>query len=143
MHTFKTQYISQRHIYPGLPWWLSSKASACNAGDHLQHRRYLFGPRVGKIPWRRKWQLTPVFLPKKPTDRGAWRARVHGITRVGEDFVTKPPPYVPKGTGQIQHSTCLWGKRGNTGSGGGEGEKNAHIRERASVSPLWFHGPAS
>ena len=22
-----------------------------------------FNPWVGKIPWRRKWQLTPVFLP--------------------------------------------------------------------------------
>ena len=22
-----------------------------------------FHPRVGKIPWRRKWQPTPVFLP--------------------------------------------------------------------------------
>ena len=21
--------------------------------------------RVGKIPWRRKWQPTPVFLPRK------------------------------------------------------------------------------
>ena len=21
--------------------------------------------RIGKIPWRRKWQLTPVFLPEK------------------------------------------------------------------------------
>ena len=24
-----------------------------------------FHPRVGKIPWRRKWQPTPVFLPGK------------------------------------------------------------------------------
>ena len=22
-----------------------------------------------KIPWRRKWQPTPVFLPENPTDR--------------------------------------------------------------------------
>ena len=22
-------------------------------------------PGLGKIPWRRKWQLTPVFLPGK------------------------------------------------------------------------------
>ena len=22
-----------------------------------------FDPRVKKIPWRRNWQLTPVFLP--------------------------------------------------------------------------------
>ena len=24
-----------------------------------------FNPWVGKIPWRRKWQPTPVFLPGK------------------------------------------------------------------------------
>ena len=24
-----------------------------------------FNPWVGKIPWRRKWQRTPVFLPGK------------------------------------------------------------------------------
>ena len=27
--------------------------------------RYRFDPWVGKIPWRRKWQPTPVFLPGK------------------------------------------------------------------------------
>ena len=35
--------------------------SACNAGD-LQCRFNLW---VGKIPWRRKWQPTPVLLPGK------------------------------------------------------------------------------
>ena len=29
-----------------------------------------FDPWVGKIPWRRKWQPTPVFLPGNPMDRG-------------------------------------------------------------------------
>ena len=24
--------------------------------------------------------------------RGAWQATVHGVTRVGHDLVTKPPP---------------------------------------------------
>ena len=35
---------------------------------HLQCRRcrrHRFDPWVGKIPWRRKWQPTPVFLPGK------------------------------------------------------------------------------
>ena len=41
----------------GLPWWLSGKESAC------QRRRRRFDPWVGKIPWRRKWQPTPVFSP--------------------------------------------------------------------------------
>ena len=31
----------------------------CNAGDNG------FDPWVGKIPWRRKWQSTPVFLSGK------------------------------------------------------------------------------
>ena len=36
--------------------------------NHLQcrrHRRWGFDPWVWKIPWRRKWQSTPVFLPGK------------------------------------------------------------------------------
>ena len=32
----------------------------CRAG-----RRCGFDPWVGKIPWRRTWQPTPVFLPEK------------------------------------------------------------------------------
>ena len=35
----------------------SDKESAC------QFRRRRFVPWVGKIPWRRKWQPTPIFLP--------------------------------------------------------------------------------
>jgi len=31
----------------------------------LQCRRARFHPQVGKIPWRRKWQPIPVFLPGK------------------------------------------------------------------------------
>ena len=30
---------------------------------HLQCRRPGFDPWVGKIPWRRRWQPTPIFLP--------------------------------------------------------------------------------
>ena len=43
----------------GSPWWLSGKESAC------QHRRCGFNPLERKIPWRRKWQPTPVVLPQK------------------------------------------------------------------------------
>ena len=32
-----------------------------------------FDPWVGKIPWRRKWQPTPVFLPAKSH---GWRSLV-------------------------------------------------------------------
>jgi len=39
--------------------WLSCKDCAC------QCRRHGFDPWVRKIPWRRKWQPTSVFLPGK------------------------------------------------------------------------------
>ena len=42
-----------------LPRWLSGKESA------HQCRRYRLDPWAGKIPWGRKWQSTPVFLPGK------------------------------------------------------------------------------
>ena len=47
-------------------------------------------PWIGKIPWRRKWQPTPVFLPGKSMDRGDWWATVHGVARVRYDLVPKP-----------------------------------------------------
>ena len=30
---------------------------------HRRHKRKGFNPWAKKIPWRRKWQLTPIFLP--------------------------------------------------------------------------------
>ena len=38
------------------------KESACQCRSR---RRLGFDPWVGEIPWRRKWQPTPVFLPGK------------------------------------------------------------------------------
>ena len=47
----------------GFPGGSVCKESACDEGDHLQCRRPGFISWVGKIPWRRKWPPTPVFLP--------------------------------------------------------------------------------
>ena len=46
----------------GLPRWLSGKEFACKS---RRCRRLGFNPWVQKIPWRRKWQPTPVFLPRE------------------------------------------------------------------------------
>ena len=40
-----------------------------------------FIPRVGKIPWRRKWQPTPVSSLGDPMDRGAWWATANGVAK--------------------------------------------------------------
>jgi len=29
------------------------------------YKRSRYGPWVGKMPWRRKWEPPPVFLPEK------------------------------------------------------------------------------
>ena len=41
----------------GLPRWFSGKEPTC------QCRRHRFNPGVGKISWRRKWQLASAYLP--------------------------------------------------------------------------------
>ena len=60
--------------FHGLPWWLSEE-STC------QSRRCGFEPWVREIPWRRKWQHTPVFLSVDSQDRGSWWEPVHGVTK--------------------------------------------------------------
>ena len=68
-------------------WWWTRRPACCNScgcrvghdwvtelhwggSSHKKpayqcrrHKRHGFNPWVGKIPWRRKWQPTPVFLP--------------------------------------------------------------------------------
>ena len=50
-------------------WWKGGQAWCWHFGwwsfsiIRLQCGRPGFNPWVGKIPWRRKWQPTPVFLP--------------------------------------------------------------------------------
>ena len=67
----------------GLPWWLRWQRIC------LQCRRPGFDPWVGKIPWRRAWQPTPVFLPGESRGQrslggyGPW-----GLQTVGRDLAT-------------------------------------------------------
>ena len=45
-----------------------------------RHRRCLFDPWVGKIPWRSEWNPLQYSCLESPImDRGAWWARVHGV----------------------------------------------------------------
>ena len=44
-------------------------------------RTHGLDPWVTKIPWRRKWQLTLIFLPGKSHVRGAWHAVVHRVSK--------------------------------------------------------------
>ena len=47
-------------LLSGFPGGASGKEPACQC---RRQKRHGFDPWVGKIPWRRAWQPTPVFLP--------------------------------------------------------------------------------
>lgn len=47
-----------------------------------------------EIPWRRKWQPSPIFLPGDPMVRGAWQTTILGVARV-DATATKPLPSPP------------------------------------------------
>ena len=54
-----------------------------NAEDIKRHE---LDPWMGKIPWRRKWQPIPVFLPGKlPGRRSLVGYSPWGLKRVGHD----------------------------------------------------------
>ena len=68
----------------GFSWKLEGNVASLVAQTKsvcLQCRKPGFDPWFRKIPWRRKWQPTPVFLPGKSHDRGAQQATVHGIAK--------------------------------------------------------------
>ena len=44
----------------GFPGGISGEEPACQC---RKHKRHGLDPWVGKIPWRRKWQPTPVLVP--------------------------------------------------------------------------------
>ena len=49
-------------LHTNFPRGSAGKEPACQC---RRHRRHGFNPWVRKIPWRRKWQPTPVFFPEK------------------------------------------------------------------------------
>ena len=63
-------------IYNSL--WHCGKEPACPC---RRPKRRRFDPWVRKIPWRRDWQLPPVFFLENPMDTGAGGATVHGVSK--------------------------------------------------------------
>ena len=52
-----------------------------------RYRRHRFNPWVGKIPWRRAWQPTPVLSPRKsPWTEEPGRLQSMGLQRVCHDW---------------------------------------------------------
>ena len=77
--------FSQVHVHciVGLPWWLSGKQSAHQC---RRCKRRGFDPWVREIPWKRKWQPSPVFLFGKSHGQ---RSLVGCSPWVSKELVTK------------------------------------------------------
>ena len=61
-----------------------------------QCRRGGFSPWVRKIPWRRKWQPTPVFWIGQSNGQGSLAGySPWGHKRVRHDLASKPKPAQP------------------------------------------------
>ena len=62
-------------VFPG---GTSGKEPICQC---RKPKRYMCHPWAGKIPWRRAWKGTLVFLPGELHGQGAWWATVHGVAK--------------------------------------------------------------
>ena len=70
-------------LSPGLPRWLSSKESACNAevaGDLGSIRG------LGRYPGEGNDNPFQYSCLKNAMDRGAWQATVHGVTQRAPNY---------------------------------------------------------
>ena len=77
------QYLSHYILLStGFPGGSDGKASACNVGDPSSI------PGSGRVPWRRKWQPTPVLLPGKFYGLRSLVGYSPWDHRVGHDWAT-------------------------------------------------------
>ena len=75
-------YVYVKPIYMGRHTYVCLlHGAAVGKRSAFQCRRRKFYPWVGKVPWSRKWQPTPVLLLENSMDRGAWQAIVHGVPK--------------------------------------------------------------
>ena len=69
--------------FSGLPWWVTSKESTCNA--EVAGNRGLI-PESGSCPGGAHGNALQYSCLENPTDRRAWWTTVHNVIRVGHDW---------------------------------------------------------
>ena len=83
-HAYIYKFTSSYIYTMGFPAGSYGKESTC------QYRRHRLNPWVRKIPWRRRWQPTPVFLPgKSHGHRNLVCYSAQGHKKAGHDLATK------------------------------------------------------
>ena len=76
---FSSTHFKIAILNVGLPWWLSGKESACNAGDAGLTVESI--PGSGRPPGDRNGSPLQYSCLGNPMDRGAWQATIHGATK--------------------------------------------------------------
>ena len=108
----------------------------------LQGRRCEFEHWVVKIPWRRKWQPTPVFLPGESHGQRS----LAGYSPWGhEGFDTSEHTHTPVQSVQLfkgELAGCTpalstWRQRGRLATAGRQGAAAISAPEKASSTKLW------
>ena len=80
-YTFCISKIYNKRIYmhPGFPGGTSGKEPPCQCRRHKRHGLNIW---VRKIPSRKAWQPTQVFLPEESQNlSGAWQIIVHRVAK--------------------------------------------------------------
>ena len=89
----------------------------------FRHRRRMFDPWVWKIPWRRAWQPTLVFLPgesygqRSLTGYSPWGHRESDTTEAAEHMRTVKSTWLSessRGSSPFHSCPILWGFLGKT-----------------------------
>ena len=74
----KVAFLGLGILSPGLPWWLSGKESACNAGASGDTGSI---PGSGGSPGEGNGNPLQYSRLENFMDRGAWRDTVHGVAK--------------------------------------------------------------
>ena len=125
----------------GIPSDASSKEPTCQC---RRHKRRRFDPWLGKIPWRRVWQPTTVFLPRESLGQRS----LAGCSPWGRTKSDTTQSTQHNGDADIENRPMDW-SLGEEEEGGTEGETNMetytlpYFKQIASGNLLYDSGSSN
>ena len=90
-------FIEHHHAPGPVLWWrdLKLRMTQPHSGEESTCQRHRFNPWVGKIPWRRAWQPSSVFLPGRfHEQRSLAGCSLWGRTESGTAEITKQQQHI-------------------------------------------------
>ena len=114
---------------PGFPGGASSKEYSCQC---RRCKRWEFDPWVGKIPWRRAWQPTLVFLPGKSHEQMSLNETSQGLEQNWTYKLSATPKTKRAAVSRLRWQVYIWCLVQGP-------PKSRHTQNLALVSsPSWF-----